>query len=218
MTIVSTTTVSLNAIHLFPGSHLLISDVAWEQYETFLHELGEDRSLPRINYSNCILEIMSPLPIHERPHRLIGDIVKILLDAQNRDLEDFGSTTFRKPERAGLEPDTCFYIQNAARVRGCLRINLEKDPPPDLAIESDVTSKTTLAAYKAIGVPEVWVYEDGRLTIYLLQASEYILSETSFVFPTMPIVEMIPRLVQRAFQDGSSTVLRELRSQLAQDS
>jgi len=218
MTVVSSATVSLHAIHLFPGSHLLISDVAWEQYETFLDELGEDCSIPRINYSNCTLEIMSPLPIHERLHRLIGDLVKILLDAQNRDWEDFGSTTFRQPERADLEPDTCFYIQNARRVRGCLRINLEKDPPPDLAIESDVTSKTTLAAYRAIGVPEVWVYEEGRLTIYPLQAGEYILSETSLVFPTIPSVEMIPRLVQQAFQDGSSTVLRQLRSQLAQNS
>ena len=40
------------------------------------------------------------------------------------------------------------------------------DPPPDLAIETDVTSKTTLDAYEAIAVPELWIYDSGKLTIY----------------------------------------------------
>jgi Uma2 family endonuclease len=48
-----------------------------------------------------------------------ADIVKAILDVQGRDWEDFGSTTLKQPEIAGVEPDTCFYIQNASRVRGC---------------------------------------------------------------------------------------------------
>jgi Uma2 family endonuclease len=114
------------------------------------------RHIPRINYYDNILELMAPLPIHERPHRMIGYIVTALLDAQDRAWEDFGSTTFRKPKQAGLEPDTCFYIQNAVQIRNRERLDMTPDLPPDLAIESDVTSKTTLNAYAALNVPEVW--------------------------------------------------------------
>jgi Uma2 family endonuclease len=209
-------TVALNTIDLTPGSHLIISGVTWQQYEAFLAELGEDRRVPRINYSNGLLEIMSPLPAHERPHRIIGYIVTAILDAQGRDWEDFGSTTFKSPKQAGLEPDTCFYIQNAERVRDCMRIDLEIDPPPDLAIEADVTSKTTFEAYEAMKIPELWVYDNRKLTIYILQGEQYATQPMSVVFPNLPILEMMPRLVTQAFQEGTSKMLRDLRKQLAQ--
>jgi Uma2 family endonuclease len=210
-------TVALKAIDLTPGSHLIISGVTWEQYEAFLTELGEARRVPRINYSNGLLEIMSPLPAHERPHRLIGYIVTAILDAQGRDWEDFGSTTFKKNKQAGLEPDTCFYIdKNAERVRDCMRMDLEKDPSPDLAIEADVTSKTTFEAYEAMKIPELWVYDGGKLFIYILQNEQYVEQSTSLVFPNLPILEMLPRLVAQAFQEGTSKTLRDLRKQLAQ--
>ena len=117
------------AVDLSPGSRLLIRDVTWEQYEALLADLGEERRVPRINYYNGTLELMSPLPAHERPHRIIAYIVTAILDAQNRAWEDFGSTTFRKPKTAGLEPDTCFYIENAERVRSLVRMDMDKDPP-----------------------------------------------------------------------------------------
>lgn len=46
-----------------------------------------------------------------------------------------------------------------------LGIDLTLDPPPDLAIEVDVTSKTGLDAYRALGVPELWRFEDGKRRI-----------------------------------------------------
>ena len=212
-----TVAIPIKTIELSPGSHVLISGVTWEQYETLLEELGEDRLIPRINYCNGILELMSPLPAHERPHRIIAYIVTTILDAQDRAWEDFGSTTFKKPKKVGLEPDTCFYIRNAERVRSLMRMNMEQDPPPDLAIEADVTSKTTLEAYAALQVPEVWIYDNGRLKINLLQNGDYQESVTSPTFPDLPMTEMVPRLVQRAFEEGTSTMLRSLRKELAQN-
>ncbi|GAB4140937.1 MAG: Uma2 family endonuclease [Cyanobacteria bacterium J069] len=211
---VSPITIPLRSLRLSPGSHLLVSAVTWGQYDALLEELGADRQIPRINYCNGTLELMSPLPAHERPHRIIAYIVTAILDVQGRAWEDFGSSTFKKPQQAGLEPDTCFYIQNAARVRGNLRIDLTTDPPPDLAIESDATSKTTLDAYAAIGVPEVWIYEDDSLRIHLLQAEGYVESATSLVFPDLNLLELIPQRVQQAFQVGTSQMLRDLRQQL----
>ena len=214
MTLLNLVKLPITTIDLSPGSHLLINDVTWEQYETLYAELGEDRRVPRLNYCNGTLEIMSPLPAHERPHRIIADIVKALLDAQERDWEDFGSTTFKKPKRAGLEPDTCFYIQNAERVRALMRMDMDTDPPPDLAIEADVTSKTTLDAYATLQVPEVWIYDNGRLTIHRLQDGDYQPGTTSQVFPTLPITTWVPDLVQAAIATGTSTMLRTLRCQL----
>ena len=104
---------------LSPGSHLLIENVSWQQYEALLAEFDEDRLVPRINYCHSTLELMCPLPVHERPNRIMADIVKTILDVQDRDWEDFGSTTFQKVQQAGLEPDTCFYIQNAERMKNC---------------------------------------------------------------------------------------------------
>jgi len=214
MPLVNLVKIPIQTINLSPGSHLLIEDVTWEQYETLLEDLGEDRHIPRINYCNGTLELMAPPPAHERPHRIIADIVKALLDAQGRDWEDFGATTFKKLKRAGLEPDTCFYIQNAERARTLMRMDMASDPPPDLAIEADVTSKTTLDAYAILEVPEVWIYDNGKLTIYLLDNGDYQRSAESVVLPNFPIIELVPRLVAQAFATGTSTMLRALRQQL----
>lgn len=214
MTVLNLVKLPITTIDLSPGSHLLLEHVTWEQYETLLADLGEERRVPRINYCNGILEVMSPLPAHERPHRIIADIVKALLDAQGRDWEDFGSTTFKKPNKAGLEPDTCFYIQNAEQVRSLMRMDMAKNPPPDLAIEADVTSKTTLETYATLQVPEVWIYDRERLTIYLLQGDEYQTRLNSRVFPNFSIATEIPELVQTAIATGTSTMLRNLRRRL----
>ncbi|MEH2140672.1 hypothetical protein [Nostoc sp.] len=57
------------------------------------------------------------------------------------------------------------------------------DPPLDLAIETDVTSKTTLDAYVAIAVPELWIYDSKKIKIYLLRDGHYIESDNSPNFP-----------------------------------
>jgi Uma2 family endonuclease len=211
-----TVTIPIQQIQLTPGSAINIAGVDWEQFEAILEVLGEQRNT-RIVYSKEILEIMSPLPAHERPHRIIGYLVTTLLNAQGREWEDFGSTTFKHPEkRVGLEPDTCFYIQNAPQVRGCMEtVNLAVYPPPDLAIEADVTSQTTLEAYEKIGVPEVWIYHDGTLSIYVLRGEVYVPSTSSPTFPNLPIQELIPDLVKQALEQGTSQVLRVLRQQFA---
>lgn len=216
--VASPVTFPIKTLNLSPGSHILIEQVSWDDYEALLEELGEDRRIPRVNYCQGTLELMSPLPAHERPHRIIAYIVTAILDAQNRDWEDFGSTTFKKPKKAGLEPDTCFYIENARQVRSLLRMDMKINPPPDLAIESDVTSKTTMDAYEVIGVPEVWIYDNNRLKIYLLQQEGYGETTNSLIFPDINVVEIIPKLVEQAFEQGTSQMLRELRLSLSQDS
>lgn len=206
-------TIPIQAIELTPGSHISIHNLSWQDFETILTNFGEQRNT-RVAYYQGTLDIMSPLAIHERPHRIIADVVKAILDSQGRDWEDFGSTTFKRPPIAGVEPDTCFYIQNFNSVKGCTNMNLSIYPPPDLAIEADVTSITTLNAYIAIGVPEVWIYKEGQLTINVLSGDRYVQSSSSLVFPDLSITQLIPQLVLKAIDEGTSKMLRELKAQL----
>ncbi|HBE18294.1 MAG TPA: hypothetical protein DEG17_25160 [Cyanobacteria bacterium UBA11149] len=216
MTIAIPVTIPLKKIQLNPGSIITIHDVNWEEFEAILEEREAEGIRTRITYSKGTLEIMSPLPAHERPHRIIGYIVTTILDVQERDWEDFGATTFKnKAKEVGLEPDTCFYIQNAQQVRDCLRMDLTVYPPPDLAIEADVTSVTTLDIYEVLEVPEVWVYTAEKFTINVLTDGKYVESNTSPTFPDLPILELIPDLVKKAFKQGSSKMLRELRKQMS---
>ncbi|KAM3097178.1 Uma2 family endonuclease [Phormidesmis sp. 146-12] len=210
-----TLAIPIKEIELAPGSTVSIHNLSWQDFETLLAELGEKRNT-RIAYYQGTLEIMSPLALHERPHRIIADIIKVLLDIQGRDWEDFGSTTLKRPEVAGVEPDTCLYIQNVDQVRGCTNLDLDSYPPPDLAIESDVTSITTVRAYQAMRVPEIWIYRNQTLKINLLDGDSYIESSNSLTFPDLPITMLIPQLVQRAIDQGTSQMLRDLRTQVRQ--
>ncbi len=91
------------------------------------------------------------------------------------------------------------------------RIDLTVDPPPDLAIEIDVTSKTQISAYEALKVPEIWRYENGKVEINLLQGEQYVKSQTSLIFPNFPVIELITRFVEMARTTGTSSALRTFR-------
>jgi Uma2 family endonuclease len=69
---------TLEQIIVQPGQQLLLKNISWQQFETILEELGEGRAA-RLSYSNGWLEIMVPLPEHEKDKEIIGDLVKILL-------------------------------------------------------------------------------------------------------------------------------------------
>ena len=196
-------------ISLEAGQKVTLQPESLQGFEEILSKLGERRS-SRIAYANKILEIMAPLPEHERSKVLIADLVKTLLKAQKRQWEPLGSTTLKRENMAaGIEPDDCFYIQNYKAAIGKNRLDLSIDPPPDLALETDLTSKTELDAYEALRVPEVWIYERSKLKINVLREGRYVESETSPTFPGIAVVEIIPQFMQRAQEVGVSQALEE---------
>ena len=204
-------TCQLRQIDVPQGQRLLLHDINWQEFEEILEELGEKRAA-RIAYSKGTLEIRMPLPAHEVNKEIIGDMVKILLDELEMDRECFGSTTFKRKDMAhGIEPDNCFYIQNHALMVGKTRIDLTINPPPDLAIEIDVTSKTQLSAYEALKVPELWCYVDRKLQINVLRDGEYIQVETSPTFPNLPAIAGITKFVEMSRTAGTSPALRAFR-------
>ncbi|HAG83160.1 MAG TPA: hypothetical protein DCL61_18955 [Cyanobacteria bacterium UBA12227] len=202
---------ALKQIIVQPGHQVLIQDVSWQQFETILDELGERRAA-RISYSSGMLEIMVPLPEHEKDKEIIGDLVKILLEELGISFEALGSTTFKSEQmKQAIEADTCFYIKNYQAVIGKNRIDLTVDPPPDLAIEIDITSRTKFENYQRLGVPELWRYTRNGLQINLLQDGKYVESNSSPNFPGIPIIEVINQTVKQNLSVGRSQAIREFR-------
>ena len=205
---------ALEQIILHPGQQLLLKELNWQKFEVILSELGDSRA-SRLSYSNGVLEIMVPLPEHEKDKEIISYIVQFLLETININFEPLGSTTFKNQlMNQAVEPDACFYIQNYQAVIGKNRLNLEIDPPPDLAIEIDITPRTRVDNYKLLGVPELWRYTQNGLEINVLEGAEYIESLSSPNFPNIPIVELINQAVAQSQQLGRSEAIRNFKNWL----
>ncbi|TFI55289.1 Uma2 family endonuclease [Mastigocladus laminosus UU774] len=201
----------LQQVIVKPGQQMLLKDISWQQLENILEELGEKRAA-RISYSNGWLEIMVPLPEHEKDKEIIGDLVKILLEELQIDFESLGSTTLKNQlMKQAVEPDACFYIKNYAAVIGKKRIDLNIIPPPDLAIEIDITFRTYFDNYEILGVPELWRYTHNGLQINLLQKGKYIEANFSPNFPDIPIIELVNEYVKQTLSVGRSQAIRALK-------
>ncbi len=206
----------LNQLVVKPGQQLLLKNVSWQMYEDILEELGEKRAA-RVSYSQGLLEIMTPLPEHEDDKEIISDLVKALLEKLNIEFRTLGSTTYKNEQMAGgLEADQCFYIQNEAAIRGKKRLDLSIDPPPDLALEIDITSRTRLNNYEALGVPELWRYDGQKLEINVLEGGNYVKSNDSSNFPNFPLVNVIPQYVEQSKIKGRNVTIKAFRNWVRQ--
>lgn len=203
--------IELRRLSIPPGQHLLLHDVSWQEFESILDELGEHRSA-RIAYDNGNLEIMTPLPEHEADQEIIGDLLKALLEELDTEFLTLGSTTFKNPAMLkGIEPDQCFYIQNESAVRGKNRLDLTIDPPPDLALEIDITSRTHPTIYQALKVPELWRFDRGRLQINLLREGIYQESDMSLAFPDLPLQDALLYYLEQSRTLGRNATMKAFR-------
>jgi Uma2 family endonuclease len=195
------------------ADRVVLYNISWQQFENLLINLGQTRAA-RIAYDNGIFEIMTPLPEHEYYKEAIGISIQDIAEELNINYESYGSTTWKREARlAGIEPDNCFYFQNEAKIRGRLEVNLNQDPPPDLALEIDMTHKSLnrFPIYARLGIPEIWCYDSGELKIYQLQQETYREVETSSVFPMLRVQE-IPTIIEQYRLDGKLAVRRAIRN------
>ncbi len=98
--------ISPQDIQLPPGTVVRIPGT-WQDYCQLRDRRG-DGSIPRIKYRNGEILLTSPLPRHGREANILADIVKVLLDSENRNYEAFTPITMDIPEEGGIEPDYCF--------------------------------------------------------------------------------------------------------------
>ncbi|TRT64681.1 MAG: Uma2 family endonuclease [Microcystis sp. M_QC_C_20170808_M2Col] len=189
-------TLNENTLSLSPGSQVIFPHQTWEDYERLL----------------SLRLQMSPLPSHGKRINLLSDLVKIILRRQGKDWECFDPITLKITGEAGVEPDSCFYIDNREAILGKERIDLTVDPPPDLAIEVDFTSLTDVEAYQLLKIPELWVYRREELKIYLFREDGYQESENSRLFPDINIKKLFPYYVELGWNQGSSLALRQFEA------
>jgi Uma2 family endonuclease len=201
----------LSKIELTPGSAMQISGVNWESYIALMQELGDARST-RIAYANGVLEIRIPGQHHEVLNRALAAIVLTLAEELGYDFNDLGSMTINRPELSkGLEPDSCFYIQNAQAGQE-FGTTISNDLPPDLALEIDIAhrSDTKLSIYQALSVPEVWLYQGDQVKIKHLDQGQYVDALTSRTFPIVSSNQLNQWLELR--RSGTDlTVVRSVR-------
>jgi Uma2 family endonuclease len=196
-----------------PGEQrIVLHNIGWNTYERLLAD-HQNNSAPRFTYDRGELEIMSPSPEHEKFNRRIAQLVLAVTEELSIEAEDLGSTTFRREDLGrGFEPDSCFYIQNEERIRGKDRIDLSTDPPPDLVIEIDITSPSfsKLPIYAQMGVPEVWRYDGERMTILVLEGSDYVETTESIVLPPVTSTDLT-RFVEQSKSTRRTDWLRGVR-------
>jgi Uma2 family endonuclease len=194
-------------------SRVVLHNISWETFETLLKETGENRG-SRFAYDCGTMEIMIPLFEHESYKSNLCNFIIALAEELNIEARSAGSTTLkRQVANCGIEPDNCYYIQNESAIRGKLKLNLETDPPPDLAIEIDITSSSVnkLGIYSALGVPELWKYDGKELKFYQLEVEEYRERDVSLAFPLISVEDM-SNFMQQIPMQGEVALLKSFRA------
>jgi Uma2 family endonuclease len=194
-----------------------IDDADWGTYEKFLAAIG-DRGI-RCTYDRGRLEIMAPLRRHEHEKKFLGRMVEITTLELDMQLGSCGSMTIRRADLlAGFEPDECYYIAHAQAMSDLREPDFAVDPPPDLALEVDITSSSLdrQALYARIGIPELWrLDEDGIVQLLHLQPDRtYAAADRSLSFPFLT-GEVINRFLQAYMSAGDeNATIRNFRQWL----
>jgi Uma2 family endonuclease len=201
-----------NGIISEPAQHIVLDNVSWDFYEHLLEEIG-DRPL-RVTYDQGSLEIMSPLPKHERWGAWIARLIELTCTELEIPVASLGSTTFRsRPRLKGLEPDKCFYVQHFEEG---IELDEEFDPAihhsPDLAVEIDVTHRSVPREpiYAALRMPELWRFTGSELNVLHLIRGKYLQRSKSLTFPFLPMNEF-GDFVARMREKNQLKVIREFR-------
>ena len=200
-----------------PSQHITLQGVSWQTYQALLQDMGDHRAA-RLTYDRGILEIIMPSDLHEVLNRLLDRIITALTEELDLKIKAYGSTTLEREDlEKGVEPDSCYYIQNADQI-STLRLDLRTNPPPDLAVEVDITSSSQrrFTIYQQLQIPEVWQYTQRRgLVFYELVAGRYVERDLSPTFPQVSSQRLMTFL-QRAPGEDDNAVVTSLRRWIRQ--
>lgn len=178
---------------------VVLPNISWQTYQSLIRDFEQEPAI-RLTYDRGMLEIRMPLDPHETYKKVLGRLVEAATEELDIEIRSLGSRTCDRADLArGLEPDQCYYIQNEALVRGVAQIDLNQFPPPDLALEIDITSSSInrLSIYAALGVPEVWRYDGQTLTILNWQNGEYLSQDRSIALPLLNAENLVRFLALR---------------------
>ncbi len=191
----------------------VLHGVTWEQYCDFRDDPANNGI--RMTYADGVLLLMTVGYLHERIRTLISLLLSDWLESAAIPVISAGQWTLRQAlKKRGLESDNCYYISNLHKIEGNLDIDLEDDPPPDLAIEVDITTKSAMkfAVYASLQVPEIWVWQDSGFHIYRLRDGEYHVQQTSEELPGFPL-EVASRVILEHATRNDLVAIQAFREQ-----
>jgi Uma2 family endonuclease len=175
---------------------MLIREVRWDFYLAFCKEIGE-RPL-RLSYSDGMLEIMITKAPHEFYKKMLAKLIETIFLERDLPVRSGGSMTFQRADlEKGFEPDECWWIQHEADVRAKRKFDFRRDPPPDLAIEVEISRSLVdrVGIFAAMGVKELWRHNGKRLRFAVLQEDgTYRDQATSLAFPFLRPADLEPYL------------------------
>lgn len=133
----------------------------WEQFK-FIQKGFEGSPGVRLSYYNETIEILMPGQDHEIFSRIICYLVTTFLVEQGIFFQPTGAMTQEKEGVVSAQVDESYCIGSVK-------------PIPDLSIEVVFTigGISKLERYQALGVSEVWFWQDGFLKLYHLQKDSY---------------------------------------------
>lgn len=196
------------------AQHFVLDNVTWQQYLAISDALPERGGL-RINYDRGTLELMTTSTVHEKYKKWFGRFVDIMAEEGELPTVSAGQMTFRKEDlERGMEPDDCYWIANEMSMRTVRQWFPDRHPPPDLALEIEVSRSIVnrLRILAALRVAEVWCFDGNAVRVYVLDSNyEYQLVDRSPSFPSVDLAGLVSFFHMSETQD-SLTVTRAFRA------
>jgi Uma2 family endonuclease len=193
----------------------LLHNVPWETYQS-LRAANPSGHL-RMTYDSGELEIMSPSGQHRRISYLLGRMIDQWTLLKGIEVGGGRNTTFSREDLLkGLEPDNCYWITNELVMRDRDEVDLTIDPPPDLAIEVDISrsSISKMPIYQSLGVPELWRWQFDELEVMRQDASgHYQAQRGSSELPGFPLALAV-QLVGDRHQHDDTELIRQFTNLL----
>ena len=149
--------------------------IEWDQYVTINDAFPERRGL-RMLYLDGSLTFLTLSRRHDWHVEYLDKIIVAVACGCGIDMDLAGSSTLRAEDlKAGVEGDQIYYFgPNAEIMHGPVNIDLSVQPPPDLAIEVELShsANQVMAIYARLGVLEVWRLDPKRGTLSFLVLGE----------------------------------------------
>jgi Uma2 family endonuclease len=194
---------------------VVLKNISWQTYQSLVIDFEREPGM-RLTYDRGTLEIRMPLAPHETHKKILGRLIEAATEEFDLEIRSLGSLTCSREDLTkGLEPDQCYYIQHESMVRGIEQIDLEKLPPPDLAVEIDITSSSLnrFSIYADLKVPEIWRYDGKLLVIYELVGNEYIMRDHSIALPLLETIDIL-QFLSLSSSIGENNLVKQFRQWL----
>ena len=155
--------------------YLIKQSVTWQQFK-ILQSAFDDINGVRLNYCEGVLEIVGIGRLHEKIVTMLVMLIGVYCGLKRIRCISTGAYTQQ--------------LSGSTEFQADLSYNFEKEKEiSDLCVEVVVTTGSTkkLRKYQLLGVHEVWFWQDGKISIFVMKNGQYEQCVSSFWLPDLDI-------------------------------